>query len=220
MNGVHDMGGMHGFGALEREPNEPVFHAEWERRVFALAFCAQAAVGFNTDQFRYAIERIAPADYLASSYYERWLAMLERLVVEHGATTAEELAAGRAAGGRVAEPALSASDIPRAVREARSSRRPEGEIPARFAAGDRVRARNIHPEGHTRLPRYARGHDGVVLHDHGAFAFPDSHAAGRGEAPEHCYAVLFAGRELWGPHGHERDGVVVDCWESYLEAIA
>jgi nitrile hydratase len=217
MNGVHDMGGMHGFGKVEREEDEPLFHADWERRVFALAFCAQPAVGFNTDEFRHGIERIPPAEYLASSYYERWLRMLEMLVVEKGVATAAELASGKCATGRVAAPALPADEVAAAVGRGGSTRRPDGEVGAQFAAGDRVRARNLHPAGHTRLAGYVRGRTGVVVKDYGAFTLPDRNAANEGDRPEHCYAVGFSAAELWGPSGRPRDRVTIDLWESYLE---
>ena len=217
MDGIHDMGGMHGFGRVEREENEPVFHADWERRVFALAFCAQSAIGFNTDEFRYAIERIPPADYLGSSYYERWLAMLETLAREKGVVTATELASGVSATGRVAEPTVRAEDVPAAIQGGGSTRRPDGELAAGFEPGDRVRARNLHPAGHTRLAGYVRGKQGIIVEDYGAFTLPDRNALEQGENPEHCYAVRFSGVELWGPHGRADDHVTIDLWESYLE---
>jgi nitrile hydratase len=233
MNGVHDLGGMHGLGPVAAERDEPVFHTEWERRVFALTL----AMGFwrpgrwNLDMSRQAREQMPPAEYLATSYYEHWLFGLERLLVEHGFLTAEDLAAGRRAElapgtaptARARPPAagpvpgaLRAVDVPRALQNRRAARRDEPVAP-RFAPGARVVARNIHPKGHTRIPRYVRGRRGVVHRDHGVFVFPDTHAAGLGEKPQHVYAVRFAARELWGPDASPRDSVVVDLWDDYLD---
>ena len=211
------MGGMHGFGPVERESDEPLFHAPWERRVFALSFCATPAIGGNTDEFRFAIERIPGPDYLNSSYYERWLCMLEMLAVEKGTVTEAELEGGRSETGRIGEPVVQARDVPRIIGRS-SSTRGSDDRPGRFAVGERVRARNLQPWGHTRLPRYARGKVGEVVKDYGVFTFPDRNALAEGEDPQHCYAVTFTGRELWGPDGHENDRVSVDLWESYLEA--
>ena len=219
MDGIHDMGGMHGFGPVEPQADEPVFHHQWEARVFALSFCAGPVIRFNTDEFRFAIERIPGPEYLASSYYERWFAMLETLAIEKGTVSEEELANGHASGGRVGEPAVEAKRVRELMAERSSSRRPPETATARFEAGDRVRARNIHPWGHTRLPRYARGKVGEVVEDYGIFTLPDSNALRQGKNPEHCYAVMFAGRELWGPDGNDNDRVAVDLWESYLDPV-
>src|SRR5579863_6069703 len=152
MNGVHDMGGMDGFGPVVREENEPVFHAQWEKRVFALTGPVLARAGANADQFRHAIERIAPARHLASSYYLRWLAAMETLLVERGVISRQELDA-------LPQPEF-ASDPVASARVPPQSRRPR--LRPRFSAGDRVRVRNINPPGHTRCPRYARGKTGII----------------------------------------------------------
>ncbi|HEY6421335.1 MAG TPA: nitrile hydratase subunit beta [Candidatus Binataceae bacterium] len=191
MNGVHDMGGMDGFGPVVHEDDEPVFHAEWEGRVYALVGSALRAIDVNVDEFRHAIERIAPAQYLASSYYERWLSALETLLVERGAT-----------GMRARDAVASRAETPRR---------------ARFTPGDRVRARNLNPAGHTRMPRYVRGKSGVIRRDWGVFVFPDSNAHHAGTRPQHVYCVEFAARELWGKPANIRERLFIDLCDEYLE---
>jgi nitrile hydratase beta subunit len=211
MNGVHDMGGMDGFGAVVREENEPVFHAEWERRIYGLAI--GGVLARSADEFRHAIERIPPARYLASSYYERWLAAVETLLVERGIATRDELLAKQDPS---TDPSLIANAVPArgpaTVKD--KSAKPQR---ARFAKGDRVRARNINPTGHTRLPRYVRGKAGVVARDWGVFVFPDTNAHQAGEKPQHCYSVVFDARELRGKPAGTRERVYIDLWEDYLE---
>jgi nitrile hydratase subunit beta len=218
MNGIHDMGGMHGMGPIVYEEDEPVFHEPWEGRVYAMTRALGAWGKWNIDASRHAIEVIPPADYLRMSYYERWLARNVELLVEHGLATREEIESGQpAAGSRKATPPLTVEAIP--GMEARRGRysRPEAAVEARFTVGERVRARTIHPQGHTRLPRYARGKMGVVMQDRGIFVFPDSNAHFLGERPQHLYSVRFAARELWGEEVSPRDSVHLDLWESYLE---
>jgi nitrile hydratase len=224
MNGVHDLGGMHGFGPVLREADEPVFHAAWERRVFALNLAMGAWGRWNLDMSRHAREQMPPAEYLATTYYEHWLWGLERLLERHGFVLPGEVdrrsreGAPRAPGSP-AEPrsgALRREDVPRLLRNRRAARL-DDPVPPRFMAGDAVLARNVHPVGHTRLPRYVRGRRGVVDRDHGVFVFPDAHAAGRGRKPQHVYSVRFDARELWGPDGHPRDAVYVDLWDDYLD---
>src|ERR1700680_3055614 len=180
MNGAHDMGGVHGFGPVEAEPNEPVFHAEWERRAFAITVAMGATGEWTIDMSRFARENRAPADYLAKSYYELWLAGLEALLAECRLLSAEELTAGRAGGspGPV-QRVLAADDVDRWLSWGPAVAR-EPTAPARFQPGDRVRARNMHPSGHTRLPRYVRGRVGTVERVHGCHVFHDSNAAGGG----------------------------------------
>ena len=219
MNGVHDLGGMHGFGPVEREADEPVFHAEWERRAFALTLAMGAWGRWSLDMARHSRERMPPHEYLAAGYYERWLWGLETLLVEHGFLSREELArrAERPRNARPLEPgALRAADVPRLLRNRRAARLDDPVAP-RFTAGDRIVARNLHPAGHTRLPRYVRGRRGVVDRDHGVFIFPDTHAAGLGRKPQHVYSVRFAARELWGPEAPPRDAVYADLWDDYLD---
>jgi nitrile hydratase beta subunit len=218
MNGVHDLGGMHGFGPVVREENEPVFHADWEKRVFALALAMMGRRINNVDEFRRAIERMPPARYLAATYYEKWLHAMEALLVEKGVATREELLSGRAtapvpsrATGPLGGDGVESFDSSAVKLRFDKSFRP------RFKAGERVITRNINPEHHTRLPRYARARHGVIRYDQGVFVFPDTHAHGRGTKPQHVYTVAFDSRELWGPDGNARAPVYLDCWEDYLE---
>jgi nitrile hydratase subunit beta len=220
MNGGHDLGGMHGLGPInpEAEAAEPVFHHEWEKRVFALTLASAALGQWSIDMGRHARERQHPADYLRHSYYENWLAGLEKMLVERGLVSAEELASGRAAG------PVPDSLRPRVLRAAQVgpalAKSVEVAIDAapRFAVGDRVRAINRHPTGHTREPRYVRGRTGVIHEHYGAHVFPDLSAEGRREG-RHLYSVRFEARDLWGEPA--RDGAVyVDLWEDYLEAAA
>ena len=216
MNGVHDMGGMDGFGPVVREQNEPVFHADWERRMYALGAGLGIGTRINIDEFRHAIERIPPGQYLASSYYERWLSAAETLLVERGVVTREELLA-KHEGSPETVRALVATGV-RAVGPAPIKEKPGAKPPwVRFATGDRVRARNLNPTGHTRLPRYVRGKRGVIERDWGVFVFPDTNAHHAGTKPQHCYSVGFAARELWGKSANSRDHVLVDLWDDYLE---
>ena len=216
MNGVHEMGGMHGMGPIAPEPNEPVFHERWEARVYAL----NRAVGFvgkwNIDAGRHSRERIPPADYLRMSYYEKWLAGLIMLLQESGLATEAELESGRPAPGSAkATPALTTERVAAVVAARGSFDRPVN-TPPRFAVGQPVRTKKINPTGHTRLPRYARGRIGIVDRVHGAHVFPDSNAHFRGEDPQHLYSVRFSARELWGEEAAPRDSVYIDLWESYL----
>ena len=224
MNGAHDLGGMHGFGPVVAEPNEPVFHAEWERRAFGLTLAMGAWRRWNLDMSRSAREQMAPAEYLATTYYEHWMFGLERLLVEKGFLSPEELARVErgeptmfSGSAQVQEGALRPEGVPRMLQNRLAARRDE-PVAAKFRVGEAVRARNIHPVGHTRVPRYVRGHRGVVAIDHGVFVFPDTHAAGEGTKPQHVYSVRFAAQELWGPGASARDSVYVDLFDDYLEA--
>ncbi len=217
MNGVHDLGGMQGFGPVLIKRDEPVFHAAWEARLHALQTASGHLGRWNIDMSRHSRERMPPAAYLAASYYERWVFGLETLLIEQGLITASELATGRAESTSDGAAALRASDVLAGFRAGRSGRRGVAARP-RFAVGDRVVARSINPPGHTRLPRYARGRRGKVVRDHGVFVFPDTHASTRDESPQHCYGVRFAARELWGPDARAGDSVFLDLWESYLDA--
>jgi nitrile hydratase subunit beta len=218
MNGAQDMGGMMGFGAVVPEKDEPVFHADWEKRAFALTLAMAAPGGWNLDQSRFARESLHPARYLAMSYYAIWLAGLEKLLAERGLVTPDEIEAGRSLHPPKPVPRiLTAESVASALIKGGPTGRP-ATAPQRFQAGDRVRARNIHPAGHTRLPRYVRGHAGTVTHVHGAHVLPDANAAGRGESPQWLYTVRFAAQELWGEAGDPLGSVSVDAWESYLES--
>jgi nitrile hydratase subunit beta len=204
MNGVHDMGGMHGLGPIRREQKEPVFHEPWEGRVYAMTRLVRARGGRqNIDRSRHLLELLPPAEYLRMSYYERWYARLAQQIED------EALAV------RDTSP-ITAAMIPELLAR-RSSARRDVAVVARFELGERVRARNIHPVAHTRLPRYARGRTGIVVRDHGVFVFPDTNAEFAGEKPQHVYSVRFAARELWGDAASPRDCVHIDLWDDYLE---
>lgn len=216
MNGIHDMGGMQCFGPIPIEADEPVFHEDWEARLFAIRFALGAWGKWNLDGSRYARELIPPADYLRMSYYERWLAGMDTQMLEAGLVTRAELQSGRPAGDRPkAVPALRPEGLPRLLAGSPTERAIEA-VPA-FRVGDAVRARNVQPAGHTRLPRYVRGRLGRVVRDHGGHVFPDAHAHGRGEQPQRLYCVRFDASELWGEDAGARDSVHLDLWESYLE---
>ena len=220
MNGAHDLGGMHGFGAVDPDPDGPLFHADWERRVLAINLALGAIGAWNLDQKRYAVENVPAGQYFAASYYQRWLYALDTLLVEKGLLTAAELASGKAApGSEKHRPALLAADVKPALSRGASARM-DDDIPVRFKVGDTVRARNIHPRGHTRLPRYARGKTGRIMRHHWVFLFPDIHAMESRREAQNCYAVSFAARELWGDDAGPGDAVIIDLWDPYLEPVA
>ncbi len=220
MNGGHDLGGMHGLGPINAEPEaqEPVFHADWERRVFALVRATGALGRWTGDMSRFARERQHPADYLRHTYYENWLAGLLKLLVEKGLVTTDELATGRAeglAGPELRRRVLHAQDVPTVALHGSPVAMP-AEAPPRFRVGDRVRGVNRHPTGHTREPRYVRGRVGVIHSHHGAHLFPDLSAEGV-RVGRHLYTVRFEAAELWGESANGNSAVYVDLWEDYLE---
>lgn len=217
MNGVHDMGGMDGFGKVEAEINEPVFHTEWESRVLAMVRAMSAAGAFNIDASRFYRETLPPDVYLSSSYYKKWFLGLEDMLLAKGFITAEDVAAGRAvAPAKPLKPGkLVADDVPRTMVRGTFTRTPPAA--AKFKAGDCVRAKNINPVTHTRLPRYVRGHVGVVERDHGCHVFPDTAANDAGENPQWLYTVVFDGPELWGADADPSVKVSIDAFEPYLE---
>jgi nitrile hydratase subunit beta len=219
MNGVHDMGGMDGLGPIECERDEPVFHEAWEGRVYALSRAARAFGKWSLDADRHAVELLSPLDYFGMSYYERWFARLIKDVLKYGLVTKEEIETGRPApGAQKSSPALTTAMSSKFLsRGLPSSHDPA--IQPRFAVGDRVRARNIQPAGHTRLPRYARGKTGTISRDHGVYHFPDTVAHGLGEKRQHVYSVLFGARELWGDTASARDHIHIDMWDDYLEPV-
>jgi nitrile hydratase len=219
MNGVHDMGGMQGFGPVEAEQNEPVFHARWEGRVLALRRALGAWRRWNIDAGRYSIETLPPADYLRMSYYEKWLASATKLALQAGLITQRELEIGRRDPNvPVAAPPLTADKVLPLIQSGGPTLRQTNAKP-RFKAGHAVRARDINPIGHTRLPRYVRGRSGTIERDHGAHVFPDSNAKFEGEKPQFLYTVRFAARELWGEAANPADAVYLDLWEDYLDAV-
>jgi len=217
MDGVHDMGGMHGMGPVEREENEPVFHGEWEKRMFALNNAVSALGVRNIDESRHARERMNPGKYLSSSYYEIWLDGLVRALTEKGLVSEEELS-GKIAPKPVIidhRPKLTAENVSNMMNKGANYVRESGKPPS-FKVGDKVRGRNIHPKGHTRLPRYARGHIGDVVSDYGIHVFADASAEGR-EDHQHLYSVRFSSVELWGEDGTPGDYIYIDLWDDHLE---
>lgn len=226
MNGVHDLGGAHGFGPVIRQGNEEAHHSAWEKRAHAMGYVLTRTGVFNLDEFRFARESMVPAHYLAARYFERTLFAIERNlvakgVVAEGAVSARARELSRAAdksafraGGTTPSDQLERflplrRDLPRATLD----------TPPRFRPGDSVITRNLNPEGHTRLPRYARGKRGVVDRLHGPQVFPDARAHGLGDRPQYLYSVRFNARELWGEESDPNGGVHLDLWESYLEAL-
>lgn len=219
MEGAQDMGGVGGFGPVQPEPNEPVFHAEWERRAFALTLAMAMPGGWNIDMARFAREDRPHQDYLGKSYYQIWLAGLERLMQQRDLASADEIEAGHAR--HPAKPVartLSAEGVAAMLHRGGPTERAAGR-PASFAVGDLVRAKTLSPPTHTRLPRYVRGHVGVVERVHGAHVFPDSNAHGAGENPQWLYTVAFAGGELWGDDAEPSLKISIDAFEPYLEPV-
>jgi nitrile hydratase subunit beta len=217
MNGVHDMGGQQDMGPVVYEKDEPVFHASWEARIYALNRAMRALRKWSLDTDRHALELMSPVDYLRMSYYERWVYRLEAHVVQYGFVSREEIESGQPAPSLTkASPALTLATSERWLdRGIASSDDPR--VRPSFKVSQRVRARNINPTGHTRLPRYARGKIGVIVRDHGVYLFPDSNAHFQGEKRQHVYSVRFAARELWGASASPRDSVHIDLWDDYLE---
>ena len=219
MDGVHDMGGMDGFGKVAPEPNEPVFHERWEGRVLAIQRAIRALEAWNIDWDRYGIELLLPQVYLTSSYYKRWFLRSVNLLVQRGFIEADKIAAGHVLrpGKEPGRGKFTLADVARVVRRGSYGR--PAPAPARFKIGDRVRTKNIHPRTHTRLPRYARGHVGVVERLHGAHIFPDSVVAGKGEDPQWLYTVRFDAQELWGVDADPTVKVSIEAFEPYLEHV-
>ena len=206
MDGVHDLGGLDGFGPVDHAPDEPFFAEPWERRACRLTMGSIGGLGGNGGSFRHSIERMDPAHYLASSYYEHWMTGVATLAVEAGVVTVEELE--RRAGGRfpIARPDRGTATPGEADR-----------TQPRFAIGDRVRVREWHPNGHTRAPRYVQGKTGEIVRRDGIANVPDLEAHGGGFVKEPTYSVRFTSRQLWGEGGSDGEVVHVDLWERYLE---
>ena len=219
MNGPHDLGGLDGFGPISIEHSEPLFHEEWEERAFGVTMAISFCGLWNFDSDRYWKECIPPALYLSLSYYQIWIVALEKILVDVGLVTEEELETGKA----IEEP----REIPNIVRSEDidivlatdiTDVERETDSKAKFRVGDKVRSKNLQPFTHTRLPAYARDKIGTIVAIHGFHVLPDSNAHLKGENPEWNYAVEFSSVELFGTRGHEADSVSMNCWESYLEA--
>ena len=217
MNGIHDLGGMHGLGPVHAETNEPPFHETWEGRAAGILEVMTFPSGFTVDRFRYLRETLRPGLYLTQNYYEQWIYIAEQALLEADMISRQELASGRAApGAKPRDDAMRPDAVWDFLHSHAHSARTLETTPL-FAIGQRVRARQAQPAGHTRLPRYARGKTGIVVRHHGGHVLPDSSAHGHGDAPQHLYTVAFAFREVWGPEASAGDEVCADLWESYLE---
>lgn len=218
MNGIHDMGGMDGFGKVDAEPNEPTFHHEWEGRVMAMVRAVGANGGLNIDAQRFAREMLAPEAYIASSYYRKWFLAFEQMLLERGMVGADETQAGHAL--RQSPPLkrgpFTMQDVARI--ETRGSFAREPSSSAAFKLGDRVRTKNINPVTHTRLPRYVRDKVGIIERLNGCHVFPDTNAHDKGENPQWLYTVVFDGRELWGDDTDPTLKVSIEAFEPYLES--
>ncbi len=221
MDGIHDLGGMRGFGPVAAEPEERGFHVWWEAHVVA---CVEAGTRwplYTIDEFRHSRERLPPVHYLQASYFEQWLDSACQLLVEKGVLTREELEARirffAANPDRGATDAVTPREPPARQGVAEATFRRSVTAEPRFRPGDRVVTRNLRSHGHTRLPRYARGKRGIVAGARGPWVFADTNAHGRGEAPQHLYSVRFDGEELWGASAEPRAAVYLDLWESYLD---
>lgn len=219
MNGVHDMGGLECFGPINPEENEPLFHAEWERRVLAMTVCMGAAGEWNLDQGRFTRESIPPVDYLSIGYYRIWLTALEHLLIKRSLVSQEEMHQGQSIDEcKPVKRVLKAADVRSVLRKGAPVDRTATQS-ALFSVGDAVRVNNLHTTQHTRLPGYIRGCVGIVHKVHGCHVFADDNACGIGENPKWLYNIQFTAQELWGePRTQARD-VHVDCWEPYLKAI-
>ncbi len=222
MNSVHDMGGMHGFGPVEHEENEPTFHEPWHGRLFAMQASRMVPLFSSTDAGRHALERLDPAEYLGSTYYERWLKRMVVRLVELVILTQQELDARvqqyrqhpSAPVPRREDPAAVEKALDR-VRNRQPASYETGPSPS-FRVGDAVRTKNQHPKGHTRLPRYARGRVGTIGQFHGFHDLADTLALGEHRA-EALYSVRFDASELWGDSADGKGCVLLDLWDSYLE---
>ncbi|MEP4031693.1 MULTISPECIES: nitrile hydratase subunit beta [Stappiaceae] len=219
MNGAQDLGGQMGFGPIELEENEPNFHGKWEERAFAITLAMGATGSWTLDTSRFARESLPPAIYLGTSYYEIWTRGLEKLCLQAGLFSEDELASGH----KIQPPSpvkrvLKAEDVAATLAKGGPVDRPE-PTPAAFKIGERIRTKVMHPEGHTRLPRYARGCEGVIEAVHGVHVFPDTNASGRGEQPTWLYGVAFNGQDVWGPDSDPKLSLRLDLWEPYLDRL-
>jgi len=210
-----DLGGRDGFGRVTPEPEGELWHEAWEPRALALTLAMGATGAWNIDQSRSARETLP--DYAQLSYYRIWLAGLQRLMIERGLVTADEITEARAqtVPKRLTR-VLTADIVPAVLAKGSATERPAA-TPARFAIGDRVRTRRGGVDHHTRLPGYAQGRVGIVERVHGTHVFADANAQGLGEQPQWLYTVAFTGRELWGDDAQAGLSVSVDAWDDYLE---
>ena len=223
MNGVHDLGGTDGLGLVPVESDEPVWHADWEKAAFGMFSMPFRAGFFGVDQFRHGIEKMHPAAYLLSPYYEHWMHSVEHYGTAKGVFDAQEVERRTAHYLKHPDEPLPDTKDPEilsfvnaAVRHGAPARR-ESDAVAKFSVDDWVRVGDDSPHGHTRKARYVRGRTGVVLMAHGTFIYPDSAGNGNGDDPQHVYTIRFTNEELWGSDTAEPNGSVqFDVWEPYL----
>lgn len=214
MAGVHDIGGKPGFGPIPVD-DDVLFHADWERRAFAVTQFSQVAAGFNTDAFRHGIEREDPDTYRTAGYFEKWIRNAERMLVEGGVLGSDAVSAALRGGVARSTPKRTTDAVPAASRGAIR----EPSAPPRFEIGDQVAVSlDAGSTGHTRLPDYVAGRTGTVSMINGSWIFPDTHAHGEGEHPCWVYAVAFDSAHLW-PDDGSRHIVHVDLFEPYLSAV-
>ncbi len=226
MNGIHDVGGMHGLGAVSVDPKEPPFYQPWEGRMHGIAVTCQVTGVNTTPEQRTTIENMPAQLYLETSYYEKWLYAYEKLLNDKGIVTTAELdrrVAEQAASAMPShptdptEPSAYAQKVKHIIYNGTPHDRPIDRAP-RFKVGDAVRATNLNSPRHIRLPSYVKGKLGTVEVYHGAHCHHEALAEGRGEIPEHLYAVQFSGPELWGKaDGHAGDIVYIDLFENYIK---
>ena len=222
MTRVHDMGGRFGDGPVVPEPEDVKFHADWHPRALALTLACGSLGLWNIDVSRHARESLAPKDYARFVYYEKWIAALADLLVDTGALSVDELAAGQAQGeSPLAQKKLNADAVAGVLAAGGPATRPSDVAP-RFGVGDAVRLRarseNVTvPGGHTRLPGYAAGAQGRIVRMHGSHVLPDSTAHRLGEAPEPLSAVALRAADIWAHPEHPKDEVILDLWDSYLD---
>lgn len=221
MNGIHDMGGLHGFGAVMIEKDEPVFHSRWEGRVYAMTQVLDTTGIYNLDEHRHEIELMDAAAYLTDGYYGRWLFAMESILNRKGILRQAEVDA-RVAG-----------DIGSILREGRNwplseeqkirwgAWRKEVKVEPRFAVGDHVRVRNHQPAGHTRLPHYVRDKVGTIATVNAqAWVYPDTRAHNAGENLQPVYNVIFDVADIWGDAAEAGSLLRVDLSEDYLDLRA
>ena len=219
MKGGHDLGGRHGLGPIDPEPEstEPVFHADWERRVFGMTLATGLLGKWNIDESRYARESQHPADYLSNSYYENWLEGIEKLLVQKELITTAELTNLKKDSGKGAALTPPNKDQALAIINKGGPTQMAATGEPKFAVGDRVRAKKIHTQGHSRLPAYAQGAAGTIEANYGCHVYPDKNAAGA-RVGEYLYRVRFSGEQLWGD-STDNSEVLVDLWQPYLEPV-
>lgn len=221
MDGIHDLGGMHGFGAIPIEDEDYVFKHQWQRRSFGLAQALAGPARYCADMHRHKIECIPPVDYLEMDYFEKWAVATSELLVDMGLANRRELQTGTKEFDvdLINHPPIGPNDLVRAMRDGVQLKFPDDTCIARFAIGDQVRVRSDAPPHHSRVPRYVRNRVGEIVGIHGVFQFADSVAQNAGPSPQHCYAVAFTAACLWGNDAEApTDMIQLDLAEAYLDS--